>query len=30
MPDDVADYKSMLRAREPMVAAMERYQGFGS
>lgn len=26
MPDDVADYKSMLSAREPMVAAMERYQ----
>jgi len=28
MPDDVADYKSMLRAREPMVRAMERFQGF--
>ena len=26
MPDDVADYKSMLRARDPMVEVMDRYQ----
>lgn len=26
MPDDVAEYKSMLHARDPMVAAMYRYQ----
>lgn len=26
MPDDVADYKSMLRARDPMVVAMHHHQ----
>ena len=26
MPDDVADYKSMLRARDPLFALMDRYQ----
>lgn len=29
MPDEVADYKSMLSAREPMVRAMERFQSIG-